>query len=175
MRALVMGLVFAAAIAAQTANYFPLTVGNRWEYAADGEKNHRVMEVLATERVREKTWFRLRWFDGGEVRLRGDAESRLLSLAADGKEESVWEEFTTAESAEFESHVSPCTVRGLRMTSESVGLLQVGYVNLCNDAGIRYDVFADAVGLRERGEITYAGLVVWKLVSARIGGREMTF
>ncbi|HTD45033.1 MAG TPA: hypothetical protein VK687_12665, partial [Bryobacteraceae bacterium] len=51
-------------------NYFPLAVGNRWEYVDEARNRRVIVEVTGVNNIKNKKWFKVRWLDGTERSLK---------------------------------------------------------------------------------------------------------
>jgi len=169
-------IVIAAGLApAAPLDYFPLEVGNRWEYHADDRRGPAVIEVLKTEVINGLTWYRVHWLDGNEALLRVDERQRLVVWNRERKAADLWVSFLAADGETYRTQIAPCSpsaqIDGHGATDEVL----VRYSGQCSDAGLMSETYVRAVGLTGRTEVTYAGPVTWKLVAARIAGREQAF
>jgi hypothetical protein len=168
------GLIATSLMTAANPDYFPLAPGNRWEYRSDRGTGRSVVEVLKSESIGGQTWYDVRWLDTAEHWLRVDEQDRVVALKLDRKRSVVWVDFAGVGSAPYETSIEFC-VHQARATPEAE-LVRVRYLpGTCADAGLLYEVYAAGIGLKERSTETFAGAVTWKLVSARIGGRDLSF
>jgi hypothetical protein len=178
MRAFLIYVVGATATLAVGAdsNYFPLAVGNRWEYSVEHRADHVIVEVLNADEIGGKTWFRVRWLDGADHWLHVDARGRLIELdrAAGADREQIWVNFTAPPGVLYETRIAPC-VANAKVVHEGRGQVQVRYPSTCVDGGLQSEIYADSVGLKQRIQVTFKGPETWTLVSARIGGRQQSF
>lgn len=168
---LAAGLAPAAAL-----DYFPLEVGNRWEYKADDRRDPAVIEVLKTEVLDGLTWYRVHWLNGNEVLLRMDDMQRLVARNRARKEEDLWVSFLAPDGELYHSQMAVCSPSA-KIDRQGVApdQVQVRYSGMCSDGGLLRETYVRSLGLTERTEVTYTGPVTWKLVSARIAGRERAF
>ena len=155
-------------------NYFPLAVGNRWEYIDEG-RNHRVIvEVTGVDEIDHKKWFKVRWLDGTERALQVDAQGQLLELGRRRGEEVVWVDFASPLGKTYRRSNDPCA-EGAQITARDANRVEIAYNNRCLDGGLLREIYIDSVGLSERIRVTYGGPMRYTLVSARIAGRELSF
>jgi len=176
LREIACVIVIAAGLApAAPLDYFPLEVGNRWEYKADDRRDPAIIEVLKTEVIDGLTWYRVRWLDGNDVLLRVDEKQRLLAWNRERKGEDLWVSFLAPDGETYHTQIAPCSPSAQIDRQGAPGEVQVRYSGHCSDAGLMREVYVRSVGLTERSEVTYTGPVTWKLVSARIAGREQAF
>ncbi len=173
---IVCAIVIAPGLApAATLDYFPLEVGNRWEYKADNRRGPAVIEVLKAEVIDGLTWYRVHWLDGNEVLLRMDERQRLVAWNRGRKEEDLWVNFLAADGETYHTQITPCSPSAQIDRRGAPDEVWVRYSGHCSDAGLMREVYVRSLGLRKRIEQTYAGPVMWKLISARIAGREQAF
>jgi hypothetical protein len=151
-------------------NYFPLAVGNRWEYIDEGQKRRVIVEVTGVDEVDHKKWFKVRWLDGQEHRLRLDGQGTLVELDFSGGQDVVWVKFAAPPIWKYESKFGRARVK----TRDANGI-EIVYDPVCCDRGILSEVYADSVGLKERVSDTFGGPKRLTLVSARIAGRKLSF
>lgn len=174
---IVCAIVIAAGLApAATLDYFPLEVGNRWEYKADDRRDPAAIEVLKTEVIEGLTWYRVHWLDGNEVLLRVDERQRLVAWNRGRKGEDLWVSFLAPDGELYHSQMAVCSPSA-KIDRQGVApdQVQVRYSGMCSDGGLLRETYVRSLGLTERTEVTYAGPVMWKLISARIAGREQAF
>ncbi len=168
-------LIAAGLVPAATLDYFPLEVGNRWEYKADDRRGPAVIEVLKAEVIDGLTWYRVHWLDGNEVLLRVDERQRLVAGNREHKGEDLWVSFLAPDGETYHTQIAPCSPSAKIDRQGAPDEVQVRYSGLCSDGGLLRETYVRSLGLRERTEVTYTGPVTWKLVSARIAGREQAF
>src|SRR5690242_1945026 len=87
-------LVFASGSEAQTADYFPLQIGNNWMYRPAGgqlqpETAFRTISVEGTETLNGRDYFRVLYF-GRTIYLRSDADGTVVSLDRQSGAERPW-------------------------------------------------------------------------------------
>ena len=155
-------------------NYFPLAVGNRWEYTDEARERRVIVEVTGVDEIDDKKWFQVRWLDGTERPLRVDAQGQLVELDRRQNKEVVWVDFASPPGKTYETKNDPCG-DGAHVTARDANRIEVAYNNRCLDGGLQSEIYIDSVGLSERIRVTYAGPVRYTLVSARIAGRELSF
>jgi hypothetical protein len=170
----IAGVVVMAAgpASAATLDYFPLEVGNRWEYKADDRRSPAVIEVLKTEVINGLTWYRVHRLNGNDVLLRVDEEQCLMVWNRERKDEELWVSFLAPEGNTYSTHIAPCSPIAKIDRQSAPEELEVRYSGHCSDAGLLRETYVRSLGLKERTEVTYTGPVTWKLVLARIAGRE---
>lgn len=155
-------------------NYFPLVVGNRWEYIDEARNDRVIVEVTGVDEIDHKKWFKVRWLDGTVHSLQVDTQGQLLELDRRRGEEVVWVNFASPLGKIYQTSSDPCT-EGARITARDAHRLEIAYSNRCLDGGLLRDIYVDSVGLSERIRVTYGGPMRYTLVSARIAGRELSF
>ena len=169
-------LGFAALAVAQ--DYFPLAVGNRWEYTretTEGNKaffERRVEEITGTEQLGGATWFRLQRNQSVAWSIRMDERGRLLVWNRSKQRAETWVDFSQY-GVPFET-AKDCTSTGTVTMGES-GVVTVRYLTLCSDRGILAERYKPGVGLLVQESDSFVGPLVWKLVKARINGKDLTF
>jgi hypothetical protein len=151
-------------------NYFPLAVGNRWEYIDEGRNGRVIVEVTGVAEVDHKKWFKVRWLDGQEHRLRLDGQGTLVELEIGGGQDVVWVKFAAPPAWKYESKFGRARVK-----TRDANSIEIVYDPVCCDTGILSEVYADSVGLKERISDTIRGSTRLTLVSARIAGRKLSF
>jgi hypothetical protein len=155
-------------------NYFPLAVGNRWEYIDEARNRRVIVEVTGVDEVNNKKWLKVRWLDGTERLLQVDAQGQLLELDRRRGEELVWVNFASPLGKTYQSSDDPCA-EGAHVTDRDANRVEIAYNNRCLDGGLHSEIYIDSVGLSERIQITIGGPKNYTLVSARIAGRELSF
>ena len=155
-------------------NYFPLAVGNRWEYVDEARNRRVTVEVTGVDEIDHKKWFKVQWLDGTERSLLVDAQGQLLELDRRQNKEVVWVDFASPLGKTYETKNDPCG-DGAHVTARDANRIEIAYNNRCLDGGLQSEIYIDSVGLSERIRVTYAGPVRYTLVSARIAGRELSF
>jgi hypothetical protein len=155
-------------------NYFPLAVGNRWEYIDEARERRVIVEVTGVDEIDNKKWSKVRWLDGTERSLRVDAQGQLVELDRRQNKEVVWVDFASPPGKTYETKNDPCG-DGAHVTAEDANRIEIAYNNRCLDGGLQSEIYIDSVGLSERIRVTYAGPMRYRLVSARIASRELSF
>jgi hypothetical protein len=155
-------------------NYFPLAVGNRWEYIDEARNGRVIVEVTGVDEISNKRWFKIRWLDGTERLLQVDALGQLLELDRRRAEEVVWVSFASPLGKNYQTRNDPCA-ESARVTAKDATRVEIAYDNRCLDGGLLREIYIDSVGLSERIRVTYGGPMRYTLVSARIAGRELSF
>lgn len=49
-------------------NYFPLALGNRWEYIDEARNRRVIVEVTGVDEIDHKKWFKVRWWTARNTR-----------------------------------------------------------------------------------------------------------
>lgn len=155
-------------------NYFPLAVGNRWEYVDEARNGRVIVEVTGVDEFDRKKWFEVRWLDGTERLLQVDAQGQLLELDRRRGEEVVWANFLSPLGKTYQTRNDLCA-EGAYVTARDANRVEIAYNNRCLDGGLQSEIYIASVGLRERIQITIAGPKIYTLVSARIAGRGLSF
>lgn len=151
-------------------NYFPLAVGNRWEYIDEARNGRVIVEVTGVDEIDHKKWFKVRWLDGQEHRLRLDGQGTLAELDIGGGQDVVWVTFAAPRAWKYESKFGRAQVK-----TRDANSIEIVYDQVCCDRGVLSEVYADSVGLKERVSDTFTGPTRLTLVSARIAGRKLSF
>jgi hypothetical protein len=151
-------------------NYFPLAVGNRWEYIDEARNRRVIVEVTGVDDIDHKKWFKVRWLDGEEHRLRLDGQGTLLELDHGGGPDVVWVKFAAPQVWKYESKFGRAWVK-----TRDANRIEIAYDPICCDLGVLSEIYANSVGLKERIRVTYGGPKKYSLVSARIAGHELSF
>src|SRR5512143_2218083 len=102
-------LIAAGLASAAQVDYFPLVVGNRWEYKATGRRGPAAIEVLKTEVIDGLTWYRVHWLNGNEVWLRVDERQRLMALNRERKGEELWVDFLAPDGETYHTQIASCS------------------------------------------------------------------
>ena len=151
-------------------NYFPLAVGNRWEYIDEARNGRVTVEVTGVDEVDHNKWFKVRWLDGQEHRLRLDGQGTLVELDIGGGQDVVWLKFAAPPGSTYESKFGRARVK-----TRDANSIEIVYDPVCCDRGILSEGYADSVGLKERVSDTIRGPTRLTLIFARIAGRELSF
>lgn len=167
-------------LAADSATYFPLQTGNRWEYRCTGEcaRATFVREVVSSERLQpdRPLYYVMREFDV-EYRVRMDDQGRLLVLDPATGAERPWYAFGSREGEDYETSIHMCnpvaqiTARSIPFHGPSGDFsdtLRITYTNTCNFAGLVEETFVPGLGLVQR--IENAGSARYDLTRARVNG-----
>ncbi len=172
----------------QSANYFPLAVGNSWTYTIEGRASSGNVTVRVTESVEAagQQYFRLEGFTPRSALVRVGSQGRVLEFRPDSGTEHLWYEFGAAEGTTWMSELPhPCLETAKLASRSSVVDVPAGNFDdalvirygatICADAGIQEEVFAPEVGLVRRTETTIAGPRSMVLTEARVGSRVIRF
>ena len=146
-------------------DYFPLAVGNRWEYSVTGSTERRVGEVLGSEEIAGKTWFRLRWLSEKEYWVRTDGR-QMMELDRAANQETVWVDFAGPEAAPSAGGLAVCVGAP---TPVGGAVFQVTR-ETCLGTGGAHVVYSASLGMVERTYRGFAGDTTMSLVSSRIQG-----
>jgi hypothetical protein len=153
-------------------DYFPLAVGNRWEYSADKVPARRVVEVSGTERIGEKLWYRVRW-DTANLLLRVTEQGRLVEWDRDKEQEVLRVDFRSPIGVQYTARAFCASQGAIDRRDQSE--VQVHYQATCSDAGVMSETYGASIGLKGWTEESFTGPRSWRLIRARIGGREISF
>jgi hypothetical protein len=164
-RAILLATLLTAPAAAAEPDYFPLAVGNRWEYGVAGSEERHIGEVLSSESIGDQTWFRVRWLSGKDHWLRVDEEKKLVELDRETEQVSVWIDFRTPTGTPPETDLGICTGATFPVSSKEV----------CAASRLIFTVYRASVGMIERTLPGFHGPVTMRLLAARIGGEELSF
>ena len=172
--------MFVAALGwAQTADYFPLEVGNQWIYRSSGFGGVTTvsMEVTGRRTMAAQDYFVVKDFREREVLVRQSEDGTLLILQDGG--EGVWVPFGASDGDAFRSVVDACSTDGKLMSHAAsyagpIGgfgdAVEVRYSGRCADAGLVRELFLPWVGLVRREETTIGGTRAYDLIYASLGG-----
>jgi len=184
----IMFVTIAAALSAfaqNAADYFPLEVGNRWEYQLDVSADRQVWLItkqdpkqnnsflidietfhVDADGKRRRTGTSSRW-------VRADA-SRLLIRKGD--QENVWIDFAAAKGLPYPSpgpcHTKASNSQQAKSQNDSFTVL---YDHTCSDAGLLEETFVTHVGLRSFSMDSFVGSRSWCLIAGHVGGKDLAF
>jgi hypothetical protein len=183
------GLFFASALSAQTADYFPLEVGNTWLYKATTiigtqplqlSTTYQTMRVTGMETIGDRQYFNVSYF-GHDVLLREDAPTgNVLAYDRSAGVESPWVSLGMPVNATFSSSLDPCSPQGqIASRTDAIGVplgsftdeIRVKFQNSCADAGVTTQYYAPNVGLIRQDQSSFAGPILYRLVYYRVGER----
>jgi len=153
-------------------DYFPLTVGNRWEYSVDGNRTRRIVEVTGSEQFGGKVWYRVKGLDAYDTLLRLEGSSKLLAWDSKNQQEILRVNFDSFTPYKVTHALCSDQASIVHRDNEEVEVL---YRNVCADAGLVHETYRASIGLKEWTTESFVGLRTWKLISARIAGRELSF
>ena len=135
-------------LAADSATYFRLQTGTRWEYRCTGECDRAtfVREVVSSERLQpdRPLYYVMREFDV-EYRVRIDDQRRLLVLDPATGGARPWYDLGSREGEDYETSIHGCnpvaqiTSRPISFWGPSgdfLDTLRIPYTNTCNFAGL---------------------------------------
>jgi hypothetical protein len=172
-------LISTIAVSAQTADYFPLQVGNSWVYKTSLGRTNRVQTVSvdAIENVDGRDYYRVDFF-GSSVLVRPGDNRSLLSYDAGAKRERLWLPFGAPEGQPTESEFDSCS-RSATVRSRSANVkgpigefnnaLQLTYTPVCADAGVTTQFFLPYIGLVQQESTSFAGPQRYELIYSRTG------
>jgi hypothetical protein len=177
----------AVILSAAEPDYFPLAVGNRWEYGHYVAQGRRILEITGTATINGEQWFRIVWTTHDpsvkspyspklEELIRVDSE-RLLRMDRDGTRSGVWVDFSAARGALYPVQ-GLCSESAVNYPRERH--IIVTFEGTCSDFGTMSQTFVSSVGLTDSTEQSYVGLkrwkiVTWRIVKAHINGRDRKF
>lgn len=170
--ALTMFTICAAPLIAQ--DYFPLTVGNRWEYSLDGNPSHRIVEVTGSEQAGGKLWYRVKGLDASDTLLRLEGSSKLLAWDSKTEQEILRVIFDSPPGTPYKVTHALCSDQANTVRRDN-GDVEIHYRSVCADAGLVHEIYRTSIGLKEWTTESFVGLRTWKLISARIAGQELSF
>jgi hypothetical protein len=107
-------------------NYFPLAVGNRWEYIDEARNRRVIVEVTGVDEIDNKKWFKVRWLDGAECSLRVDAQGQLVELDRRQNKEVVWVDFASPLGKTYQTSNDPCA-EGAHVTARDANRVEIAY------------------------------------------------
>src|SRR5262249_38994820 len=121
MAGLACGLFITSALSAQTADYFPLEVGNTWLYKATTivgtqplqlNTTYQTMRVTGMETIGERQYLAVSYC-GRDVLLREDGPTgNVLAYDRSSGAETPWMSLGLPVNATFSSSVDPCSPQG---------------------------------------------------------------
>src|SRR5947209_12311030 len=100
MHRIALALVIAAG-SLRAADYFPLEVGNKWEYTTSDSNEQRTGEVLSSETIDGRQWFQVRWLNGKDYWLRYEIQ-KVVELDRSKGEQSTWIDFSGLDGAQVD-------------------------------------------------------------------------
>jgi hypothetical protein len=180
---LLMFAMTLSAFAQNAADYFPLEVGNRWEYQLDVSADRQIWQVARTESVKQNTWFLLdietvRVDADGKRRRTGSTQrwvridgSRLMTRRT-GDQENVWIDSAAAAGLPYPS---PGMCHTKATNSPAANAFTVLYDRGCFDAGLLNETFVPHVGLQSFSIDSFVGLRSWRLVAGIVSGKNLAF
>jgi hypothetical protein len=185
--ALLLGCLVAApeAEAHYENTYFPLHVGNEWNYSfADGRDALTVtVDESWVSPVTGQIWFRLREYNGDSHWLMQSAAGRVFEWPA-----RQWYRFGAAAGSSWTMSIAPrdsipCSNGArlevvsrnetLKVPAGTFSTIHIRYSSSCRDAGITDEWFARGVGLVQRSQRSGKDPVVIMLERAVISGRSV--
>jgi len=172
--------------------WFPLGVGNQWDYTRTGAAGSSSWKAEVTDRVTAangRAYFALSGYFGLRRLVRAPLPGAVSEYNPDGTYDNLWYLLgapvgTTwvlqLEPLPVLSPVADCisgskailasrTERVKVPAGEFADVVRVDYRSPCVDAGLTSEWFAPGVGLVRRAEISFAGSVVSELVQAEVG------
>jgi hypothetical protein len=164
------------------ASYFPLQVGNRWEYGIGQDRTAReVREVIAEVSDLSGKWYRIVTFFQSDdpfhkpatetlVRLEG---SHLVEKDPDNAPDVMVVDFGAQRGRQYRVE-HRCAAFATNLSSGAE--IQVKYRrNGCADTGVLRATFRANVGLVSFTSDSFGGPIIRRLVAARIAGKDLTF
>jgi len=186
-----MALSFGCAGAEEAAQrkYFPLSVGNEWNYViryADATETEATVKVDAKwlNPADLHYYYLLLHYNGAAHWVRRSASERISEIG-----NHLWYRFRVNMETGWIMDILedapggaiPCTsgaalqkVSSSEVVTVPAGTfkaLHVQFTPACYDAGIMEEWFAKDVGLVKREETSLEGAIIWELTSARVGGK----
>lgn len=187
-------VVIVACHSRSSATYFPLRVGNQWEYSLRGDPNvRRVVTIAESKPIDGVEWFRLKSSlylassrDAtstpqlnlpGAVNVVSDDDEwmrvdrdRLYVL--DHDRSALWADFNAQGGNSYQVGL-PCNQAAKNSQTEA-GLV-IAYQQTCSDAGLIEQAFLPNVGLQRSVEDSEAGRRTWLLVSTQVNGKVQKY
>ena len=176
-------LLFAGAIFAAGAEYFPLQVGNSWVYRVTQGRLSRpgTINVERTERVEGREYYRVSFFEDSLL-IRQSDDGSLVKYDPGTKTEGVWLPFGAAEGSPVRTEMDQCS-RTVTVASSAakitIGIgtfdnaLHLRYTPNCADAGVTGQYFLPYVGMVLHETTSIAGPVRHELVYSRTGSTNV--
>jgi hypothetical protein len=156
--------------------WFPLHVGDRWEYSGGGDSQSPatgvfLREVTGTVKAAGFDWFKV--MEAGVERwLRVDAQERLLEFDRSRNSAVMLLDFRAQ--PEIFSPTAVFCAESATLVRERSGDLRVRFMPRCRDAGISGQTYRQGIGMVEQSSISIAGPKSWRLVRARIDGKDIS-
>ena len=173
-----------AAKASRPVVFFPLAVGNTWNYLQRGSFAGGRVEVSVSERreFNGSEYFRLVGYAGRAAWVRSADDGRVIEFDPETAIESLWYDFGANVGESWKSELPlDCTGEARIVERPAVGtvfgriateFLTVQYgPTQCADAGLVEEVFVPGIGLSRRSFLTIAGPQGLVLTYAKIGPR----
>jgi hypothetical protein len=164
------------------AEFLPLAPGNTWVYRSaqtQSEITIRVGSNVLYLGSTGKAYHPLVGYATKPLYVRADESGSLLALDLDTNTETLLTSFDESRRHWWPAPYRPCEQEGevervripyLGTAGRIEATLSILYRSYnCADAGARYELFAENVGMLRREETTIAGPVLYDLVYARVG------
>jgi hypothetical protein len=182
-------LLLAPNAVARWHDYFPLQVGNQWQYrcslncASDETATVSVVGTAPIAAADGSPYYILRGFlKDYWVRVIGGTHLVVARDPTGSDEEKLWYDFSAPENQEYPTSVHPCNVSA-RITSRNYAYsgplgdfeaLRIEYpATTCNLQGLDEEIFLPGIGLARRVDLS-PGNRTFDLVFARVAGRDFT-
>lgn len=178
-------LILAAAVIASAAptfaqNFFPLQVGNQWLFRGSRFGQTLQVEVTDARKFDGNEYFAVTGFGSERRWLRHADDGSLVEFDLNTNSIRPFLNFQFPEGLRFATSLNDCTKTALiesrqarvktPATGDRADALQVRYVDSpCADAGVEADFFLAGVGPVKHVETSFAGMVTYELVYARVG------
>ena len=168
-----------ALVPAQTAQYFPLEVGNSWVYrVTEGRiRDTKTVRVDGVENRQGNSYYRVEFFGRTYLLRYADADT-IVSLNMQDNSEAVWLDFGAPAGQDFRTAIDDCTLSGVvdgkeeRVTGVAgtyENALKVSFKSRCADAGLESQHWVPNVGLVQQLEGNITGALKYELTYSRTG------
>jgi len=189
MAGVACGFLLASTLSAQTADYFPLEVGNIWLFKSVSIVNNSVgvlnityqtIQVTGKEQIGNREYFDVSYF-GRDVLLREEGTTGdVFVYNRETGAETPWVLLSRPVGGTFPSGLDQCTTQGLIVsrnglvfvgTQDLPDVIQADFHGPCADAGVTRQYYAPNVGLIRQEQTTFAGPLVYRLIYYHAGVR----
>jgi len=178
--------LFAGALPAQTANYFPLDTGDIWLFRSVTinpqthglDTDFQTMRVRSAEKIGDRDYFDVSYF-GRELILRSNpATGEVVQYDRATGAELPWLSLSLPVGATFPTTLNRCPTQGQIISrtgqvaipdGDPTDVVQIDFNATCPDAGATRQYYAPNVGLIRSEETSIYGPRVYRLVYYRVG------
>jgi len=151
-------MLAAAAMCGQTADYFPLEVGNVWIYRpAVPNQQSTTVEVTGARTFRGLTYYLLSGYRAGVFWVRHDGAGRVYQFDEKSGEEQLWYDFSLPEGATYQTALPTCCGRARVAGTNASKRVALGAFEKAFPQLTYPGVFQ--IGITEENFLPYVGLV----------------